>query len=73
MADINIEASRETAAQAQTAVTHPDFKAEEVPIDTSVEESVKATIAHATQLFGRIDYAVHSAGVSHCLLIALES
>jgi hypothetical protein len=28
---------------------------------------VRSAIAHATQLFGRIDYAVHSAGVSHVL------
>lgn len=64
VADINIEGAQQTVAQAQAVATHPDFQAAAVPVDVSIEESVKAAIGHAVQQFGRIDYAVHSAGVS---------
>lgn len=63
VADIDIESARETLAETQTVAAHPEFKAEAVHIDVSLEESVRSAIAHATQLFGRIDYAVHSAGI----------
>lgn len=64
VADINLGNAQETAALAKSAAAHPDFRAEAIQVDVSVEESVKSAVAHAVQYLGRIDYAVHSAGVS---------
>lgn len=64
VADLNAEGSKETVAQAKAVATSPDFQAEAVEVDVASEESVKAAVARAVQLFGRIHYAVHSAGVS---------
>lgn len=64
MADINLEGAQETVAQAQAVASNPSFRIDAVQVDTSVEESVRAAIAHATEYLGRVDYAVHSAGLS---------
>lgn len=63
VADLNAEGAKETVAQAKAAAINPDFKAEAIEVDVASEESVKAAVAQTVQLFGRIDYAVHSAGV----------
>lgn len=63
MAEINLEGAQETAAQAKALAKDPDFRVDVVRIDVCVEESVKAGVAHAVKFLGRIDYAVHSAGV----------
>ena len=64
MADINLEGAQETVAQAKAVATNSDFRAEAIQMDVSLEDSVKAAIAHTIQLFGRIDYSIHCAGVS---------
>ncbi|KAF3018786.1 hypothetical protein E8E14_000563 [Neopestalotiopsis sp. 37M] len=63
VADINIEGAEETVKEIKAVATNPDFRAESIKIDVSLEESVKAAISHAVEKFGRIDYSVHCAGV----------
>jgi NAD(P)-dependent dehydrogenase (short-subunit alcohol dehydrogenase family) len=67
IADVNLEGAQETAAQAKAVAVHPDFRVDAVHVDVANEDSVKASIAHASKFLGRIDYAVHSAGVSLAL------
>lgn len=64
VADLNVEAAEEVVAGIRTAARHPNFRAEAIKIDVSIEESVKAVVAHTVEAFGRIDYAIHCAGVS---------
>lgn len=64
VADLNTDGSKETVAQAKAVATNPNFQAEVVEVDVASEESVKAAVARTVELFGRIDYAIHSAGVS---------
>ncbi|KAL1853910.1 hypothetical protein Daus18300_011652 [Diaporthe australafricana] len=71
VADINLEGAQETVAQAQAVARNPNFRVEAVQVDVSVEESVKAAIAHATKCLARIDYAVHSAGVSRLFIVLI--
>lgn len=63
VADLNADGAKETVAQAKAAATNPDFQAEAIEVDVASEESVKAAVARTVELFGRIDYAIHSAGV----------
>ncbi|KAI1499773.1 NAD(P)-binding protein [Biscogniauxia marginata] len=63
VADINIEAAQSTVTESKAVALNAAFRAEAIPIDITLEESIKATIVHAVQRFGRIDYCVNSAGV----------
>ncbi|KAI0116166.1 3-oxoacyl-reductase [Hypoxylon sp. NC0597] len=63
VADINLEAAQQTVSEVEAVATNPAFRAVAVHLDITDEESVKGTIAHMTESFGRIDYCVHSAGV----------
>ncbi|KAI2606572.1 hypothetical protein GGR54DRAFT_437932 [Hypoxylon sp. NC1633] len=63
VADLDHEAAQKTVAKAKAVASNPDFKAEAIHIDVSVEESVKNAVAHMVQSFGRVDYCVHSAGI----------
>lgn len=76
VADINLEGAQETAAQAKALAKDADFRVDVVQADVSVEESIRAAVTRAAKYLGRIDYAVHSAGVSdftdrdsHCLCL----
>ncbi|KAM4060149.1 short chain dehydrogenase [Hirsutella rhossiliensis] len=64
VADLNLEGAQQTAAEAKDVATNPKFRAEAIHANVSNEESVKAAIDHAIKSFGRIDYGVHSAGIS---------
>lgn len=69
IADINLGGAQETAAQAKAVAVNPNFRVDAVHVDVANEDSVRAAIAHASKFLGRIDYGVHSAGVS----LALDS
>lgn len=69
MADINLEGAQKTVADAKAIAVNPDFQADAVYIDVSVEDSVKKAVANAVNYLGRIDYAVNSAGVSLLLVL----
>lgn len=64
VADINLDGAQETAAQAKALAKDPGFRVDAVQVNVCVEESVRTAVAHAVKYLGRIDYAVHSAGVS---------
>lgn len=64
VADLNAEGAKESVAQAKAVAINPDFQAEAIEVDVASKDSVKAAVAQTVQLFGRIDYAIHSAGVS---------
>ncbi|KAI7779335.1 hypothetical protein LA080_001006 [Diaporthe eres] len=63
VADINLEGAQETAAQAKALAKDPGFRVDTVQVDICVEESVRTAVIHAAKYLGRIDYAVHSAGI----------
>ncbi|XXH05980.1 hypothetical protein Hte_012425 [Hypoxylon texense] len=64
VADLNLESAQSTVAEATAAATNSDFKAEAIHIDVTLEASVKQAVEHMVKSFGRIDYCVHSAGIS---------
>lgn len=64
MADLNLEGAQQTAIEARKVATNPQFDVHAVQVDVAIEESMKAAIEYAVKAFGRIDYGVHSAGVS---------
>ncbi|KAK8119739.1 uncharacterized protein PG998_004365 [Apiospora kogelbergensis] len=63
VADINLKGAQETVDAIRSVATHADFRAEAIHLDVSSEDSVKAAVSHMKSLFGRVDYAVHCAGV----------
>lgn len=66
VADINVDAAKKTADEAKAAAatcTTLDFRAEAVHIDIADESSVQTAVEKMVELFGRVDYCVHSAGV----------
>ena len=63
-ADINIYGAKEAATESKYLARHPKYRAVLVEVDVSVETSVKDMFRIAIQEFGRVDYFVHSAGVS---------
>ncbi|KAL2045459.1 hypothetical protein ABVK25_012080 [Lepraria finkii] len=62
-ADINIEAAKEAAAESRGRGPHPSYKAIAVAVDVTKEENVSSLMDQAVSEFGRIDYAVNSAGI----------
>lgn len=72
VADLNLEGAQETAVEAEQVATNPDFRAEAIHADVTIPESLEAAIDHASRSFGRIDYGVHSAGVSSVPLPSLH-
>ena len=63
-ADINIEGAQEAASESQSFATHSSYRAIALTVDVSQEDGMNSMIERAVQEFGRIDYAVNSAGVS---------
>ncbi|KAI1170962.1 hypothetical protein F4777DRAFT_594517 [Nemania sp. FL0916] len=64
VADINLKAAQEVAAEAAALSSRSGFRAEAIEVDVSVEESVTAMIVYMSDTFGRVDYCIHSAGIS---------
>ena len=64
VADLDVDAAGNTAADCKAVATNADFQVEQVHIDVTQELSVQNATAQAMQSFGRIDYCVNSAGVS---------
>lgn len=62
--DIDLKSAEKTVAEATAAASNPDFRAEAIKLDVTLEDSVKQAVDHMVKSFGRIDYCVHSAGVS---------
>lgn len=66
-ADIN-ESVKEVAEESKKYARHAEYQALAVTMDIADAESVKSLVATVTKEFGRIDYAVNSAGVSRAYL-----
>ena len=64
-ADLDMAKAEEAAAESRKVAIHPGFEALTVKVDVKEAESVQDMVAQALNVFGRIDYAVNSAGVSH--------
>ncbi|KAI1114232.1 NAD(P)-binding protein [Nemania sp. NC0429] len=64
VADIDLQAAQKAAEEARSVATHSEFAVEAVQLDITIEADVKAVIAQMVGQYGRIDYCVHSAGIS---------
>ncbi|KAI1084990.1 hypothetical protein F5B20DRAFT_575457 [Whalleya microplaca] len=64
VADINLEAATKTALDSKAVATNPDFRAEAIQIDVTVQESVQHATTHMVETFGRIDYCVNGAAIT---------
>ncbi|KAB8293739.1 hypothetical protein EYC80_009224 [Monilinia laxa] len=63
LADINLESALAVVKECQSISSNPEFRADGVEVDVTLEDSVQAVMNHAVSTFGRIDYCVNSAGV----------
>lgn len=63
-ADIDLNGAQKAASESQSFGRHPSYRAIALAVDVSQEEDMNAMIERVVQEFGRIDYAVNSAGVS---------
>ena len=64
VADVDVHASANVAAECNAVAINVDFRVEHVQVDVTLEVSVKQAITQTMQAFGRIDYCVNCAGVS---------
>ena len=62
-ADLKIEEAERAAAESKQLASNPAYKAIAIKVDVTNEEEVDNAVETAKAEFGRIDYAVHSAGV----------
>lgn len=62
-ADLNEEGAKQAAAESKKYAKHAEYRAIAVRLDITDEESVKSLVATTVKEFGRIDYAVNSAGI----------
>lgn len=65
IADLDADAGNNVAAECKAVATNADFRVEGVQVDITLEASVEHATAQTMQTFGRIDYCVNCAGVSH--------
>lgn len=63
-ADINHEAAQKVAEESKTVARRSDYQALVIKFDIGDEQSVQNLVTTTVKEFGRIDYAVNSAGVS---------
>lgn len=62
-ADLNYDSALDAARESETVSTNPAFKPLAIRVDVADRESVNEMIKATVHSFGRIDYAVNSAGV----------
>ncbi|KAK7946584.1 NAD(P)-binding protein [Apiospora aurea] len=63
IADMNVEAAKQVAADCSSVATAQGFRAEAVSVDVTQKASVDEATGFAVRAFGRIDYCVHCAGI----------
>ena len=63
IADINKHAAESVATESLKLAANPNYRALTLQVDVTKEEDVNAMVHMAIKEFGRIDYAVNSAGV----------
>ena len=64
LADIDAEGACIVASESKYHAQHPKYRAVSLKVDVSEDNSVQTMVRSAISEFGRIDYFVHSAGVS---------
>ncbi|ROV87888.1 hypothetical protein VMCG_10296 [Cytospora schulzeri] len=64
-ADINDQAAEEAAEESRKYAKNSEYRAIVVKVDISDEGSVQSMVEMTVKEFGRIDYAVNSAGISN--------
>lgn len=64
VADLDADAGGNVAAECKAVATNVEFRVEQIPVDITLEVSVKHATAQTIQAFGRIDYCINCAGVS---------
>ena len=62
-ADINESGAADAAAESKKYASNASYKAASVRLDVTDHGNVRDAVARAVQEFGRLDYAVHCAGV----------
>ena len=67
VADILLDAARDTVSECQAVATNKSFQGKAFPVDVTQEDSVRSLFNEMTSAFGRIDYCVNCAGVSEKL------
>ena len=63
-ADLNEEGAQDAAEESKKYATHAEYKSLVIKVDVADEAAVQQMVDLAVKDFGRIDYAVNSAGVS---------
>ncbi|ROT38903.1 NAD(P)-binding protein [Sodiomyces alkalinus F11] len=63
VADVNLEAATEVAAECRAAATNEQFRAVAVHVDITQEDSVRTVMALMAEIFGRMEYCVNCAGI----------
>lgn len=66
VADFNLESAKGVLEECRAVAMAPNFQIEVAHIDVTQVQSVQEATEVMVQQFGRIDYVVHSAGVSCC-------
>ena len=64
VADLVIDAAKDTIAECQAVATNTQFQGKAVLVDVTQEDSVRNVFRDMVSAFGRIDYCVNCAGVS---------
>ena len=63
-ADMNRASAEKAATESISIATNPDYRAIAIEVDVTDPEQVDNMVSKVSKEFGRIDYAVNSAGVS---------
>ncbi|KAF4945678.1 hypothetical protein FSARC_14393 [Fusarium sarcochroum] len=64
-ADLDEESATLTAEESKTFATHKDYKTAVVKVDVRNIDEVQRMVDYAIEQFGRLDYAINSAGVDN--------
>lgn len=64
VADLSVDAAKDTVAECQAVATNAQFKGFAIQVDVTKEDSVVRLFGETVKEFGRIDYCVNCAGVS---------
>lgn len=69
-ADLNEQSAQEAAAESKKYATNPEYQSLAIEVDIADETAVQDMVDRTVKEFGRIDYAVNSAGVSRSRSLA---
>lgn len=66
-ADLNEEGAQEAAEESRKYAKNPAYQTLVIKVDVAEEDGVQEMVSRVVKGFGRIDYAVNSAGVSNTI------